>query len=48
MGKISKDDLSKYVQDFVNKIKDSAIEESSLWLSQDDVDKLRSKYEKSD
>ncbi len=48
MGRFSKEDLDKYIQDFMNKLKDTSketiIKDTSQWLSQDDVDKLSSQY----
>lgn len=42
------EDLNKYVQDYVDKVKETTIEETSRWLSQEEVDKLRYKYFDSD
>jgi polyhydroxyalkanoate synthesis regulator phasin len=53
MGRFSKEDLGKYVQDFMNKLKETSIKDpsketiikdTSQWLSQEDVDKLSSQY----
>ncbi len=48
MGRFSKEDLDKYIQDFMNKFKDTSketiIKDTSQWLSQEDVDKLSSQY----
>ncbi len=42
-GRISKENLDKYIQDFMNKFKDTS-KDTSQWLSQEDVDKLSSQY----
>ena len=44
MGTVSKEDLNKYIRDFLNKLKESVIKDTSQWLSQEEVDKLSSQY----
>jgi len=43
-GTVSKEDLNKYIRDFMNKLKESVIKDTSQWLSQEEVDKLSSQY----
>jgi hypothetical protein len=41
---ISKEDLEKYIEDYLNIYKESVLNETSQWLGQDEVDKLRSHF----
>ena len=42
--KLSKEDLEKYIEDYFNMCKETVLNETSQWLGQDEVDKLRSHY----
>ena len=42
--KLSKEDLEKYIEDYFNMCKESVLNETSQWLGQDEVDKLRSHF----
>ena len=44
MKKLSKEDLEKYIEDYFNMCKESVLNETSQWLVQDEVDKLRSHF----
>ncbi len=43
-NEISKEDLEKYIEDYLNIYKESVLNETSRWLGQDEVDKLRSHF----
>ena len=44
MRKLSKEDLEKYIENYLNMCKESVLNETSQWLGQDEVDKLRSHF----
>jgi hypothetical protein len=44
MRKLSKEDLEIYIEDYINMCKESVLNETSQWLCQDEVDKLRSHF----
>ena len=44
MKKLSKENLEKYIEDYLNMYKESVLNETSQWLGQDEVDKLRSHF----
>jgi mannitol-1-phosphate/altronate dehydrogenase len=44
MEKLTNDDLEKYIEVYLNMYKKSALNETSQWLGQDEVDKLRSQF----
>jgi mannitol-1-phosphate/altronate dehydrogenase len=41
---LSKEDLEKYIEDYLNMYKETVLNETSQWLGQDEVDKLRSRF----
>ena len=44
MRKLSKEDLERYIENYLNMCKESVLNETSQWLGQDEVDKLRSHF----
>ncbi len=44
MRKLSKEDLEKYIENYLNMCKESVLNETSQWLGQDEVDKLRLQF----
>ena len=44
MRKLSKEDLEKYIENYLNMCKESVLDETSQWLGQDEVDKLRLQF----
>ncbi|MBC8549901.1 MAG: hypothetical protein H8D23_09630 [Candidatus Brocadiales bacterium] len=44
MKKLSKENLEKYIEDYLNMYKESVLNETSQWLGQDEVDKLRLQF----
>ncbi len=44
MGKISKEDLEKYIDDYIKNYKNTIINETSRWLGQDEVDILKMQF----
>jgi len=41
---LSKEDLEKYIEDYLNICKETVLKETSQWLGQDEVDKLRLQF----
>ena len=44
MRKLSKEDLERYIENYLNMCKESVLNETSQWLGQDEVDKLRLQF----
>ena len=44
MGKLTKEDLEKYIEVYLDTYKKSVFNETSQWFGQDEVDKLRSQF----
>ncbi len=44
MKKLSKEDLGKYIEVYFNTYKGPVVSDTSQWLGQDEVDKLRSQF----
>jgi hypothetical protein len=42
--KLSKEDLEKYIEAYFNMCKETVLKETSQWLGQDEVDKLRLQF----
>ena len=43
-NELSKEDLEKYIEDYLNICKETVLKETSQWLGQDEVDKLRLQF----